>query len=412
MSVGDKLKILCLTDAFWPDHAGGISKTVLFETEGLLARGHELVAVSRRLHADHPSREARDGYVLYRYTAPAMGSILGPLYPLATLANLPRLIRRLHKEHAFDVAYVNNVFQAAALLNSGCDIPLVYVFHASSYREIEIDLQQGKYGRLSLLAGLANRGVRPLEKRVLDGADAIVVRSEFMRSEIRELYGDRNEYKISRIPLGIDIERFSFVDDVQPARAELALPTTAGPILLTVRRLVARTGVENLILAMKLVAKEFPGALLLVGGKGYLEDTLRTLVQTENLEKNVVMLGFVPEDRLHMYYQAADLFVLPTQAYEGFGLSTLEALASGTPVVATPVGANPEVLSPLDPGLVMQGTDAEAIGRSISQWLRRSPDSKLRGLCRKYCIENFTRDQVCWEIEAVLADAAGLEGRL
>lgn len=409
--MGDKLKILCLTDAFWPDHAGGISKTVLFETEGLLARGHEVVAVSRRLRADHPSHEARDGYDLYRYAAPAMGSILGPTYPLATLANLPRLIRKLHKDHAFDVAYVNNVFQAAALLNSGCDIPLIYVFHASAFREIELDLQQGKYGRLTFLARLANQKVRSLEKRVMDGADAIVVRSEFMQNEIRELYGDRNEYKISRIPLGIDIERFTFVDDVQPARSELSLPTT-GPVLLTVRRLVARTGVENLILAMKLVAKEFPGALLLVGGKGYLEDTLRTLVQAENLEKNVVMLGFVPEDRLPMYYQAADLFVLPTEAYEGFGLSTLEALASGTPVVATPVGANPEVLSPLDPGLVMQGTDAEAIGRGISQWLRRSPDSKLRGLCRKYCIENFTRDQVCREIESVLADVAGLEGRL
>lgn len=401
------MKILCLTDAFWPDHAGGISKTVLFETEGLLARGHELVAVSRRLRADHPSREARDGYVLYRYTAPAMGSILGPVYPLATLANLPHLIRKLHKEHAFDVAYVNNVFQAAALLYSGCDISLVYVFHASAYREIEIDLQQGKYGRLSLFARLANRGVRPLEKRVLDGADAIVVRSEFMRSEIRELYGDRNEYKIRRIPLGIDIERFSFVDEVQLARAELGLPA-AGPILLTVRRLVARTGVENLILAMKLVIKEFPDALLLVGGKGYMEDSLRALVQAEKLEKNVVMLGFVPEDRLPVYYQAADLFVLPTQAYEGFGLSTLEALASGTPVLATPVGANPEVLSPLDPGLVMQGTDAEAIGRGISRWLGRSPDSKWRRLCRNYCIENFTRDQVCGRIESVLADVAGL----
>jgi len=405
------MKILCLTDAFWPDHAGGISKTVLFEMEGLLARGHEVVAVSRRLRADHPSREARDGYDLYRYAAPAMGSILGPAYPLATLANLPRLIRKLHKEHAFDVAYVNNVFQAAALLNSGCGIPLIYVFHASAFREIEIDLEQGKYGKLSFLARLANQKVRSLEKRVLDGADAIVVRSEFMRNEIRELYGDRNEYKISRIPLGIDAERFPFADDVQPARAELGLPAT-GPILLTVRRLVARTGVENLILAMKLVVNEFPDVLLLVGGKGYLEDTLRALVQTEKLEKNVVMLGFVPEDRLPLYYQAADLFVLPTQAYEGFGLSTLEALASGTPVVATPVGANPEVLSPLDPGLVMQGADAEAIGRSISQWLRRNPNSKWRGHCLKYCIENFTRDQVCGKIEALLADVAGLEGRL
>lgn len=404
------MNILCLTDAFWPDHAGGISKTVLFETEGLLARGHKLVAVGRRLRTAHPLHEARDGYDLFRYAAPAMGSPLAPAYPLATLANLPRLIRRLHKAHVFDVAYVNNVFQAVALLNSGCDIPLVYVFHASAYREIAIDLQQGKYGKLSILARLANRGVRPLEKRVLDGADAIVVRSEFMRREIHELYGEHNESKTRRIPLGIDADRFSFAEDVRRARAELGLDATAGPILLTIRRLVARTGVENLILAMKRVAAAFPDALLLVGGRGYMEETLRDLVRAEKLEKNVTLLGFVPEDRLPLYYQAADLFVLPTQAYEGFGLSTLEALASGTPVVATPVGANPEVLTPLDPCLVMQGTGAEAIGHGITQWLGRNPDEDWRRRCRNYCTENFTRDQVCGQIESVLAEAAGVEG--
>lgn len=397
------MKILCLTDAFWPDHAGGISKTVLFETEGLLARGHEVVAVSRRLRPEHPLYEARDGYDLHRYVAPAMGSLLGPAYPLATFANLPRLLRRLCRNHAFDVAYVNNVFQAAAFLNSGCELPLIYVFHASAYREVEIDLRQGKYGKMSWLARFVNSKVRPLERRVLDAADAIVVRSEFMRSEMQELYGERNGQKIGRIPLGIDTRRFVFAKDTLQARAELGLPS-ARPILLTVRRLVARTGVENLILAMKDVIEEFPDALLLVVGKGYMEAALRALVQTMGLENNVIMLGFVPDDSLAKYYQAADLFVLPTQAYEGFGLSTLEALASGTPVVATPVGANPEVIGPLDIGFVLQGIDASSIKIGICRWLRRSCDGKWRERYHNYCTENFSRDRICEQIESVLAD--------
>lgn len=404
------MKILCLTDAFWPDHAGGISKTVLFETEGLLARGHELIAVSRRLRGAQPRHEVRNGYELHRYAAPAMDSILAPAYPLATFANLPRLIRKLHNKYGFDVAYANNVFQSAALLGSGCDIPSVYVFHASAYGEIALDLKQGKYGRLSLFARLANQRVRPLEKRVLEGANAIVVRSGFMHNEIQKLYGDRNADKIRRIPLGIDTARFRFVEDVKLVRASLGLSATS-PILLTVRRLVARTGIENLILAMKLVAKKFPSALLLVIGSGYQETNLRALVKAEKLEKHVVMLGFVPEDRLPAYYQAADLFVLPTEAYEGFGLSTLEALASGTPVVGTPVGANPEVLRPLDPSLVMQGTSAEAIGHHVNQWLELGTDNAWRMRCRNYCLENFTRDRVCAQIEAVLNNVARLTER-
>jgi glycosyltransferase involved in cell wall biosynthesis len=394
-----------LTDAFWPDHAGGISKTVLFETQGLLARGHELVAVSRRLRPEHLLFERRDGYDLHRYLAPAMGSIFGPTYPLATLTNLPRLIRKLHRQNTFDVAYVNNVFQATALYNSGCGIPMVYVFHASAYREIEIDLRQGKYNELSWLARLANRWVRSIESKVLCRANAIVARSVFMRNEIHELFGDCNTGKICVIPLGIDTDQFSFAKNTQQARQQLGLSPNRF-ILLTVRRLVARTGVENLVSAMKEVVNNFPDSQLLVIGKGYLEKSLRALVQAEGLEKNVLMLGFIPEELLPVYYQAADLFVLPTQAYEGFGLSTLEALASGTPVLATPVGANPEVLSPLAPGLVMHGIDAKSIGLAISQWLEQSGETEWRQRCRDFCMENFTRDQVCLQIESVLVAAA------
>src|SRR5207249_11624167 len=59
-------------------------------------------------------------------------------------------------------------------------------------------------------------------------------------------------------------------------------------------------------------------------------------------------LGFIPDETLPSYYHAADVFVLPTRELEGFGLVTVEALACGTPVLGTPVGATPEVLSGLE----------------------------------------------------------------
>ncbi len=67
----------------------------------------------------------------------------------------------------------------------------------------------------------------------------------------------------------------------------------------------------------------------------------------------VTLTGRIDDNALVRHYQAADLFALPTQAYEGFGMVTLEALACGTPVVGTPVGATPEIpVAPLDPALV------------------------------------------------------------
>lgn len=399
------MNILCLTDAFWPDHAGGISKTVLFEVEGLLALGHNVTAVSRRLHSHDLKYENRGQYELYRYSAPSQKSLLGPTYPLATLLNLSSLVHELHKKYVFDVAYINNMFQAAAFLKAGFDIPIVYVFHASAHREVYIDLQYGRYGRFSWAAKLANVIVRKLEKRVLDGVKSIIVRSEFMHKEIIELYGDSNEHKIRCIPLGIDMDRFVFVGNSSNAREALEF-SGHDPVLLTVRRLVARTGVDNLILSMKHVVKKFPTALLLVGGKGYLEDMLLSMVRSENLEKNIIMLGFIPENKLAKYYQAADLFILPTLMYEGFGLSTLEAFSCGTPVIATPVGANPEVLQPLNPAFILDGTDSEAIGYGIIKWLEQCAGDEWRKRCHDYCTENFMRNKVCGEIESVLFDAS------
>ena len=405
------MRVLCLTDAFWPDQAGGISKAVWFETQQLVRMGRELVAVSRRLTRDAAAREAREGYELHRFQAPPINSALGSAYPLATMLNLPRVLRQLHASTPFDVAYVNNVFQARALLQSGIGIPMVYVFHASAYREVSIDIRNGRYGKLKLLARLANEAVRPIERLVLDRADAIVVRSTYMAGEIESLYGSARSMKVRRIPLGIDTEKFSFAGEVRTARQQLGLPENRR-IILTVRRLVARMGLDNLIRAMDRVAKRFPDALLLIGGAGYLESSLRESIRSLGLGDQVAMLGFVSEELLPLYYQAADLFVLPTQEYEGFGMSTLEALSSGTPAIVTPVGANPEVVAPLDRRLVAEGATVVAIADAVVRWFEQSEKSVSRKSCRDYCVNNFALASVCDQIDSLFVELAGAAGPL
>jgi glycosyltransferase involved in cell wall biosynthesis len=87
------------------------------------------------------------------------------------------------------------------------------------------------------------------------------------------------------------------------------------------------------------------------------------------MESHVRLLGFIPDDRLAAHYQSADLFVLPTQALEGFGLVTTEALACGVPVVGTPVGATPEILGGLDARLVAPGTTPDDLAHAILGYL-------------------------------------------
>jgi hypothetical protein len=88
----------------------------------------------------------------------------------------------------------------------------------------------------------------------------------------------------------------------------------------------------------------------------------------------VQLLGFVPEGQLAKYYQASDLVVMPTLQLEGFGLVTVEALACGTPVMGTPVGAIPEVLRTVDPLLVTEGTDGVSLANTLRLVLKRFRD--------------------------------------
>ena len=170
-------------------------------------------------------------------------------------------------------------------------------------------------------------------------------------------------------------------------------------------------GIENLIAAMCIVVQRFPNALLLIGGAGYLESDLLKMIKQYDLEQNVILLGFIPEEALPYYYQAADLFVLPTLAYEGFGLVTIEALACGTPVIATPVGATPEILGPLGQEFLLRDNSFEAIAEGINRWLAHGLGAEIRRRCRAFCIDHFSQERICCEVERVLVEVAAKDVR-
>src|SRR5439155_1469356 len=127
----------------------------------------------------------------------------------------------------------------------------------------------------------------------------------------------------------------------------------------------------TLLRARPLVVSRRADAQLLIAGAGSRRADLEALAGSLGIAEHVRFVGFVPDADLPLYYQAADCFVLPTRELEGFGLVTVEALACGTPVLGTPVGATPELPDPLDPGLVFDAATPEAIGERLVGFLRR-----------------------------------------
>jgi glycosyltransferase involved in cell wall biosynthesis len=233
---------------------------------------------------------------------------------------------------------------------------------------------------------------------VMRHCDRVMVLSEYSRQQIGTLFPSLNPDHVVLIPGGVDVERFRPASDRLAVRARLGLPQN-GTILLTVRRLVPRMGLENLLRAFAQVSVVQDDLTLVIGGHGRLESALRVLAAQLGVSDRVQFAGFIPEADLPAYYQAADLFVLPTQALEGFGLITLEALASGLPVVGTPVGSTKEILTRFDARFLTRGTTVSDLVEKIVEVQHILRQETVASRARSFAVTHYDWDSIvdCYE---------------
>ena len=128
-------------------------------------------------------------------------------------------------------------------------------------------------------------------------------------------------------------------------------------------------------------------------------------IEQRGLTGHVKLAGFVADAALPLWYRSADVTVVPTVALEGFGLTTAESLAAGTPALVTPVGGLPEVVAPLSPDLVLGSVGFHAIGSGIVDALlgrRVLPGSEA---CSAYARANFDRAVVAAQVADVYREA-------
>ena len=380
------LRILCINQFFYPDNFGGVERVAHETIRRLASRGHEVHLVGQRMKPGTPDVEEMFGFTVHRYGGADSKRRFGGRTFDALRRSGP-VLNGLLRDQRFDVVLPHHYFPYYAYLGlSGRKpVPQVMTFHASFWQELRLEGAERSIGKpleSLLFGGLARR----TETRCLRAADRVVVLSDFSREQLTSYYPFARD-KVVKIPGGVDLARFRPADDRAAVRQSLGLPRDR-PVLFTARRLVPRMGVDSLLLALSDVRGRFPEVLLVVAGRGRLEERLREIVAERGLESNVKFVGFVHDDDLIRYYQAADLFVLPSLAFEGFGLVTLEALACGTPAIGTPIGATPELLEPLAPQLVLAGTEPHAIERGICVMLEWLSDAaavdRLREQCRAH----------------------------
>ena len=362
------MNILFLADAFFADKPGG-SRVVARETARILAaRGHRVTLLVARQVAGTPDEEDVMGFRVVRYS--------GAGHATHFVRQGRETAARLQRETPFDIVHTHFAYAAHGPIQALSRGAIqVRTFHgpwdAEGYVEdtarLETARNTAQKVKLGLRRALKQRMRRRTEVQSLQRSRAVVVLSEQMRREVLT-YGVEPGV-IHRIAGGVDTARFTLPTGGKiAARRALNLPPE-GPILFCVRRLAPRMGISNLLDAMPAIVAAHPDVLLLLGGHGPERAHLEQQIVALKLERHVHLLGFIAEADLATYYGAADLFVLPTIALEGFGLVTVEALACGTPALGTPIGATPEILGALDQRLLAPSADSHGLSSGILAFL-------------------------------------------
>jgi glycosyltransferase involved in cell wall biosynthesis len=364
--------------------AGGLDRVFHDMAQALPACG---VEVRGLVVSPHDAAEQTGGRI--QTFAPAGAGMIG------RLAGARQRIGALAADRAFDVIAPHFAFHVATALDRLGSVPMVAHFHGPWAAESALE----GAGRLSATAK------RWLETRVYRRATKIIVLSEAFGELAARQYGIATD-KICIVPGAVALSRFDHGYTSAEARQHLDWPRDR-PILLSVRRLAPRMGLDRLIAAMQAVVRAVPEALLFIAGRGIMEAALRAQVLEAGLERHVRFLGFVPDQDLALAYTAADLNIVPSIALEGFGLSAAEALAAGTPSLVTPVGGLPEVVCGLSANLVLASSETDAIASGIIAALRG--DIALPGAvaCRSFAAQHFHITRAAAQTAAIYRQALG-----
>lgn len=280
----------------------------------------------------------------------------------------------------------------------------IYLCHSLAHEEYETR-RDPICSNLASFRRRANlRARRSVERAVMSRCHHVAVLSQFMRQRVIGEHGISVD-RLALIPGAVDPQTFVSLEDRRLAKAALSLPADR-TILFTVRNLVPRMGLDNLLRAIEMLVSAQHELMLVIGGEGPLREQLQADIQRKRLSDVVRLIGFVPESQLGQYYQAADLVLIPSLQLEGFGLVMVEAMACGTPVLGTPVGAIPEILNQVDPILVAEGVDGRSIARALDRVLGRLQEpgeaSRLAKKGRALIERRYNWKQHCNELISLL----------
>jgi len=274
--------------------------------------------------------------------------------------------------------------------------PLVQMFHTLGMLKNTVARSTAEMEPTLRIAG---------ERDVVAGADCLIAANPVEYGHLVDLYG-ADPHKIRIVPCGVDIDLFRPVPRSE-ARARLGLDS--GQYVLFVGRLEALKGVDVLIDAVSLLVQQGSGVRLLIAGgnlDGDVAQKLRARVARLRLTETVRFLGPVEQVDLPAYYSAADVCAMPS-FYESFGMVAIEAMACGTPVVASRAGGLQFTVRDGETGFLTPPGDAPALARALGAILNDTALRDRLGQAAALAAQEYSWDQVSRAILATYVERDG-----
>lgn len=298
-----------------------------------------------------------------------------------------RWVGRLLRQETFDLIHSHWVlpqgFFAVRRAGSG-KVPVVVTAHAGD------------------IFPLRRPGLRALLRYTLERASAVTANSQATAAELCKA---APEVRPVVIPMGVDLERFSPRSERANALRQTLAPD--GPLILHVGRFALKKGQTYLLQAMLRIVQRQPRVRLAMIGFGPLQRTLESEVRSLGLADRVRFVGKVPHEQMPDYFAAADVFVLPSIVSpsgdtEGLGVALLEALAAGTPVVASRVGGIPDIVKDGETGLLVPEKQPEALAKAILKLLEQPAlGTRLVEEGRRHIEQHFSWPGVAQRFESL-----------
>ncbi|MFC0187330.1 glycosyltransferase family 4 protein [Fictibacillus aquaticus] len=347
---------ILLTTVFDYPHAGGLSTHVTTLKAGLEARGHsvDVVSISDASPAKIKMMAQGPSFVINK-VAKGKGIIWSRKARQRILA---QLIKEKVKTKKYDVINAQDTYATFASLESG--VPVVSTVHgymafeAVSKGSVEEHSPEAKY-------------LQEMEKKAFQTTRKVIT----VDQRIKNYVADQAGITATAIKNFIDINGFKpDSSNKMTYRKKHGVPEEAKMIFIP-RRLTKKNGVIYPAMALKEVVKQYPEALLIYAGSGEEMGTIKKFVAENGLEKNVKLLGAIPHDTMKEYYAMTDIVLVPSVysagVEEATSISALEAMGSGSPLIASAVGGLKEIVDSGVDGILTEEKNVDELIEAILQ---------------------------------------------